>query len=51
MINPGYVSKRKAAGTFARLTVQPASLTDGDRGSSVLAHKVYERARVDIIRI
>lgn len=51
MINPGYVSKRRAAGTYARLTVLPASLTDEDRGSSVLAHKVYERARVDIIRI
>ncbi|KAH7342607.1 DNA polymerase-like protein alpha/primase associated subunit [Rhexocercosporidium sp. MPI-PUGE-AT-0058] len=51
VVNPGYLSKRKAAGTYTKLTIMPASLTDEDRGSSVLAHKVFQRARVDIIRI
>lgn len=51
VVNPGYLSKRKAAGTYTKMTIMPASLTDEDRDSSVLAHKVFERARVDIIRI
>ncbi|KAK2629352.1 hypothetical protein QTJ16_000172 [Diplocarpon rosae] len=51
VINPGYLSKRRGAGTYAKMTIMPPSLQDEDRGSSVLAHKVYERARVDILRI
>ncbi|PBP18211.1 DNA polymerase alpha/epsilon subunit B [Diplocarpon rosae] len=51
VINPGYLSKRRGAGTYAKMTIMPPSLQDEDRGSSVLAHKVYERARVDVLRI
>ncbi len=51
VVNPGYLSKRKAAGTYAKVTVHPPSLTDVEKGSSVIGHKVFERARVDIIRI
>ncbi|KAI9051479.1 hypothetical protein LZ554_004525 [Drepanopeziza brunnea f. sp. 'monogermtubi'] len=51
VINPGYVSKRRAPGTFARLTIHPATMTEEERGASVLAHKVYERACVQIFRI
>ncbi|KAK6584869.1 hypothetical protein PZA11_003093 [Diplocarpon coronariae] len=51
VINPGYLSKRRGAGTYSKMTIMPPSLQDEDRGSSVLAHKVYERARVDILRI
>jgi DNA polymerase alpha subunit B len=50
VINPGYLSKRRAPGTYARLTVLPPSLnkpnTDG-----LIGHSLYERARVDIVRI
>jgi len=51
VVNPGYLSKRKAAGTYTRLTIHPRSLTDEERCSSVVAHQVFERARVDIVRI
>ena len=51
VVNPGYLSKREKAGTYAKMTVYPRSLTDEERGSSVVAHQVFERARVDIVRI
>ncbi|ESZ96534.1 hypothetical protein SBOR_3036 [Sclerotinia borealis F-4128] len=31
VINPGYLSKRRAAGTYAKLTVYPASMTEQER--------------------
>lgn len=52
VINPGFLSKRKAAGTYAKVTVHPATLTDGEKNSGkMVGHKLFERARVDIIRI
>lgn len=52
MINPGFLSKRKAAGTYAKLTIHPASLTDEEKTSGrMVSHKLFERARVDIIKI
>ncbi|KAE8451469.1 hypothetical protein EG329_003542 [Mollisiaceae sp. DMI_Dod_QoI] len=51
VINPGYLSKRRAAGTYTKITVYPYSLSEAERGSSVVAHKVFERARVDVVRI
>jgi len=51
VINPGYLSKREKAGTYAKMTIYPRSLTDEERRSPVVAHQVFERARVDIIRI
>jgi DNA polymerase alpha subunit B len=51
VVNPGYLSKQKKTGTYAKMTVYPRPLTDEERGSSVVAHQVFERARVDIIRI
>lgn len=52
VVNPGFLSKRKAAGTYARLTIHPATLTDEEKGAGkVLGHRLFERARVDIIRI
>jgi DNA polymerase alpha subunit B len=52
VINPGYLSKRKAAGTYARLTVYPARLTEEERNSTqMVGHRLFERSRVDIIRI
>ncbi|KAI9830468.1 MAG: DNA-directed DNA polymerase alpha subunit pol12 [Phylliscum demangeonii] len=52
VINPGTVSKRRAPGTYARLVIQPATLTEAERAAGLaVAHKVFERARVDIVRI
>ncbi|RDL39417.1 DNA polymerase alpha subunit B [Venustampulla echinocandica] len=51
-INPGYLSKRRGAGTYAKLTVYPPSLTDEERDSpQMVGHRLFERARVDILRI
>ena len=52
VINPGTLSKRRAAGTYARVTVQPARVGDDEREKGLaIAHKLWERARVDIIKI
>ena len=52
VINPGTLSKRKGAGTFARMTVHPRTISEEERSSGDLVeHKVYTRARVDIVRI
>ncbi|KAL1646279.1 DNA-directed DNA polymerase alpha subunit pol12 [Didymella pomorum] len=52
VINPGTLAKRRAAGTFARIIVQPARVTDEERQRGVaVAHKLWERCRVDIVRI
>ncbi|KAK5150385.1 hypothetical protein LTR04_006823 [Oleoguttula sp. CCFEE 6159] len=51
-INPGTLSKRRGPGTFARLTVQPLTLTQAERDAgAVVGHDVFERARVDVVRI
>ncbi|KAH7049392.1 DNA polymerase alpha subunit B N-terminal-domain-containing protein [Macrophomina phaseolina] len=52
MINPGTLSKKRGPGTFARMTVLPATITDEEREQNdVVAHKLFERARVDIVHI
>ncbi|KAK3328288.1 DNA polymerase alpha subunit B N-terminal-domain-containing protein [Cercophora scortea] len=53
VINPGYLSKRRGAGTYARMTLYPVSEAEiaSSSGSGMLAHKVFERARVEITRI
>ncbi|KAF2705926.1 DNA polymeras-like protein alpha/primase associated subunit [Pleomassaria siparia CBS 279.74] len=52
VINPGTLSKRRAAGTYARMVIQPRTVTDDEREKNVgVAHKLWERARVDIVRI
>ena len=52
VINPGFLSKRKAAGTYARLTIHPATLTDEEKSErKMVGHRLFDRARVDIIRI
>lgn len=50
VINPGTLSKRKAAGTYSQMTLHPRIVADDERDANV-AHNVYERARVDVIRI
>ena len=51
-INPGTLSKKRGAGTFASLNLQPKALSDEDReAGDPLANAVFERARVDVVRV
>lgn len=51
-INPGTLSKKRGAGHYAVLCIEPRSLTTEEREEeSAVAHNVFERARVDITRI
>lgn len=52
VINPGTLAKRRAAGTYARITIQPARVTDEERQAGVaVAHRLWERCRVDVVRV
>ncbi|KAI9788429.1 MAG: DNA-directed DNA polymerase alpha subunit pol12 [Piccolia ochrophora] len=52
VINPGSLSKRKAPGTYAKLTVHAAKVTAEERAEGKrVGHKIHERGRVDIVRI
>ena len=51
-INPGTLSKKRGAGTFSSLSVQPKVLTEEEReAGKEVAHSVFERARVDVVKI
>lgn len=51
VINPGTLSKRRAAGSYAKMGVHPRLVAEDEREQKQLGHKLYERARVDINRI
>ncbi len=51
VINPGSLSKRKGAGTYTQMSLQPRIVQDDERVLKSIPHKVFERARVDIVRI
>ncbi|KAK2779993.1 DNA-directed DNA polymerase alpha subunit pol12 [Onygenales sp. PD_12] len=51
VINPGTLSKRKAAGSFAQMALHPRKLTEEELNAKQLGHNIYDRARVDVIRI
>jgi len=51
VINPGMLSKRKGAGTYSQMSLQPRVLSDEEKVQKSVLHKVYERARVDVVRI
>ncbi|POS83706.1 hypothetical protein EPUL_003086 [Erysiphe pulchra] len=51
VINPGYLSKENAVGTYAHIAIQSAELNLGGEDSSMITHKVYERARVEILKL
>ncbi|KAL2821494.1 DNA polymerase alpha subunit B N-terminal-domain-containing protein [Aspergillus granulosus] len=51
VINPGTISKRRAAGTYAQLAIHPRVITDEERDQKHISHNLYERTRVDINRI
>ena len=51
-INPGTLSKKRGAGTYTALNVQPRTLSEEERESDKpVGHAVFERARVDVVRI
>ncbi|KAK2593847.1 DNA-directed DNA polymerase alpha subunit pol12 [Conoideocrella luteorostrata] len=47
-INPGSLSKRRGPGTFARMALYAPPI---ESGSEVISHKIFDRARVEIVRI
>ncbi|KOS18959.1 DNA polymerase alpha subunit B [Escovopsis weberi] len=49
VINPGSLSKRRGPGTYARMTLQAPSLEGGT--GDVISHRVFDRARVEIVKI
>ncbi|KAK3370341.1 DNA polymerase alpha subunit B N-terminal-domain-containing protein [Podospora didyma] len=52
VINPGYLSKRKGAGTYARMTLYPPKVLDMKASEGgLMAHRIFDRARVEITRI
>ncbi len=51
VINPGSLSKRKAAGTYAQMALHPRSVSDDDREMMSIPHNVFGRARVEVVRI
>jgi DNA polymerase alpha subunit B len=50
VINPGSLSKRKGAGTYAKMTLYPPS-QDNTVSGGMVAHMIFERARVEITKI
>ncbi|CAI6096446.1 unnamed protein product [Clonostachys chloroleuca] len=50
VINPGPLSKRRGAGTYARMTLYPPTIKDAGV-DQMLDHRIYERARVEIVRV
>lgn len=53
-VNPGTLMKKRGAGTYARLTVRPLGLeglSEEERSRGILGHRLWERCRVDVVRI
>lgn len=53
VVNPGPLSKRKGPGTYIQMTIYPRKLTEEERAASgsAVGHHLFERARVDVLRI
>ena len=56
VVNPGPLSKRKGPGTYSQMTIYPRKVTAEERNAEVLDHRkvshgIFERTRVDIVRI
>ncbi|KAK8041222.1 DNA-directed DNA polymerase alpha subunit POL12 [Apiospora phragmitis] len=52
VVNPGYLSKRRGAGTYARVSLYPPKADEVEVGAAgMVSHKVFSRARVEITRI
>ncbi|CAK7267327.1 DNA-directed DNA polymerase alpha subunit pol12 [Sporothrix epigloea] len=52
MINPGYLSRRRGAGTYAKMTLYaPDAVQGAGEDTTMVGHRIFERARVEITRI
>ena len=51
VINPGSLSKKKAAGTYVSMSLHHRVVGEEEREIKNIAHNVFERARVDVVRI
>lgn len=56
MINPSYLTRGNNSGTFARLTIHPMDKGELEQlatqgGDEPIEHRVWERCRVDTIKI
>lgn len=51
VINPGSTSKRRGAGTYVRMSVEPMQIGEAERRSDKVGHGVWERAKVEVVRI
>jgi DNA polymerase alpha subunit B len=51
VINPGQLSKRKAAGTYSQISLHPRDVAEEEKASKSITHNVFNRARVDVVRI
>ena len=50
-VNPGYMVKGDAAGSFATITIDALTLPQDDGQNTTLSKKALERIRVDITNI
>ena len=50
VLNPGFLSKRMGPGSYAEMHVLPPQIKGGEEEGG-LSHRVWERARVGIVRI
>lgn len=51
VVNPGALSKKRGAGTYARLSVGVRKIEEQQKGEELVGHELFNRARVDIVRI
>lgn len=52
VVNPGMLSKRNGAGTYVQMAIRPRNVTDEERKQEqAVGHNLFDRARVDIVRI
>lgn len=54
-INPSYLAKGNSAGTYCKMSIHPQNkerlARTGEAEEEEIEHEVYERARVDVLRI
>lgn len=53
VVNPGMLwARQKGAGSYAQMYIKEREVAEEEKGSTQpLAHKVWERARIDVVRI
>lgn len=51
VINPGFLSKKRSPGTFSQMRLLPRTVSEEEQSEEKIPHNVFERARIDIVRI